>query len=60
MNDLICNIPQWQHLLIILIAQLIFMSIEYWMGKTDKTKSGSLLELILNVVKLIITKSWRK
>jgi hypothetical protein len=31
------------------------MLLEYWLGKTDKTKSGSLVELIINIVKKILT-----
>ena len=32
---------------VVTLSQLI---LEYWLGKTDKTKSGSILELALNFV----------
>jgi hypothetical protein len=56
----ICNIEEYKYLIVVFVSQLSFMLIEYWLGKTDRTKSGSILELIINVMKLIITKSWRK
>lgn len=31
------------------------MLIEFWLGKTDKTKSGSLIELLINIFKKILT-----
>jgi hypothetical protein len=33
-------------------------ALEYWLGKTDKVKSGSKLEIIVNVVKAIL--AWAK
>lgn len=42
----ICDLSQWQHYSIIIIIALI----ELWLGKTRKTKSGSLIELIFNLI----------
>jgi hypothetical protein len=55
--DLICNLPAWQHFIIILGGQVIYSGLEFWLGKTEKTKSGSVIELIFNVVKLLATKT---
>ncbi len=30
---------------------------EYWLGKTERTKSGSILELLLNLIKLPFKKN---
>lgn len=43
----VCSLSQWQHYSIILIVALI----ELWLGKTDKVKSNSILELGYNVSK---------
>lgn len=43
-----------------LIAQIAGMAaytvLEYWLGKTDKTKAGSVLELVLHGVKYLAGK----
>lgn len=40
------QLPEWiQYLIPVLV-----LAIEAWLGKTNKTKSGSLLELIYNIV----------
>lgn len=31
----------------------VVLGIEYWLGKTNKTKAGSMLELVLNGIKKI-------
>lgn len=36
----------------VIIAQVLYMGLEFWLGKTDKTKSGSVPELIFNLIKL--------
>ena len=35
---------------IFIIVTISFAIIEYYLGKTDKTKSGSILELIYNIL----------
>lgn len=46
--------------LILLIAQygapLVYMAIEYWLGKTDKIAAGSVVECIINIIKAILKK----
>jgi hypothetical protein len=39
-----------------IIATVLFMNIEYFLGKTELVKSGSTLELILNAAKAAIAK----
>lgn len=42
----ICDLSHFQNAIIVFIIALI----EYWLGRTQKTKSGSLLELIFNLI----------
>lgn len=42
-----------------LISSGIYMGLEYWLGKTTRTKSGSLLEAILVGAKYAISKMKR-
>lgn len=37
------------------IAGIVYPLVEYWLGKTEKTKSGSVLELVINGVGKIIS-----
>ncbi len=39
------------------LAAALFLVFEFWAGRTDKIKSGSLLELILVSLKIIKPKS---
>ena len=41
-------------LIIKIVCTLAYMCFEYWLGKTDKVKSGSLLELGLNMAKTVL------
>lgn len=51
MIDYVCNdLSQWQHYSVILIVALI----EMWLGRTSKTKSGSLIELAINLVRSMV------
>jgi hypothetical protein len=34
-----------------LVGGAVYMSLEYWLGKTDKVKAGSTLELVLSGLK---------
>ncbi len=47
---MICNNQNY----IFVIFYVIMMAIEYWLGKTDRVKSGSTLELIFNIIKLVL------
>lgn len=38
-----------------LISLGLGMLIEYWLGKTDKVKAGSTLELVLNGAKTVLS-----
>lgn len=38
-----------------LLASL-WLALEYWLGKTEKVKSGSVLELVINGVKSVFFK----
>jgi hypothetical protein len=51
--DPICQIEGVPHYVVIVAVALI----EYWLGKTEKTKSASILELIFNLGKSIVTKT---
>lgn len=44
--DYLCTMPKYQHFIIVVIISCI----ELWLGKTDKTKSGSIIELIFNSI----------
>lgn len=35
-------------------AMAVWVLLEYWLGETDKTKSGSSLALVYNLLKAII------
>jgi hypothetical protein len=39
--------------LIFLVAQLVLLLLEAWLGKTDKVQAGSTLELLTNVMKAL-------
>jgi hypothetical protein len=39
-----------------LIATLLYLVVEFWLGKTDKVKAGSVLEIVLNAVKGFLSK----
>jgi hypothetical protein len=55
-----CDVPSLKHLAIL----IAIMAIESWMGKTDKIKSGSLLELgarlVLDLLKSIFKRTLTK
>lgn len=38
------------------VANICYLILEAWLGKTDKTKSGSVLELIYNIGKSILAR----
>ena len=38
------------------VAIAAWVLLEYWLGKTDKTKSGSALEIVYNLLKAIFLK----
>lgn len=40
---------------IYVIVTVAGMLLEYWLGKTDKTESGSLIELVINIFKKLLT-----
>lgn len=40
--------------IIFIIVTVLAAGLEYWLGKTDKTKSGSMLELIYNLIVAIL------
>ncbi len=44
--DIICQLPKEDHLLLILSYSVL----EAWLGKTEKMKSSSVLELIFNLL----------
>lgn len=46
MIDRVCELPQHYHAGIILLVMLF----EAWLGKTKRTQSASILELIINLV----------
>ena len=39
-----------------IVAFLMWLIFEYWLGRTNKVKAGSTLEAILNFIKMIISK----
>lgn len=38
------------------VGPIAYMVLEYWLGKTDKVKAGSVIEAVLNVAKYFIGK----
>lgn len=36
------------------VLTLAYMGLEYWFGKTDKVKAGSLLEFVLVALKAVV------
>jgi hypothetical protein len=46
----------WRYMAIFGLVQLVMSMIELWLGKTDKVKSSSIIELIYNLIKILITK----
>jgi hypothetical protein len=50
---------EWVAWLIFAVLQLLYMKLEYYLGKTDKVKAGSLLELIYNLFILTKEKLWK-
>jgi hypothetical protein len=42
------------------VAGVCYVGIEYWLGKTNKVKAGSTLELVLNGVKTVCSVFMRK
>ena len=47
-----CEVPNYIYLTITIIG----LALEAYLGKTDKVKSGSILELIFNLIKAIMRK----
>jgi hypothetical protein len=43
--------------LVKIVVPAAYMVLEYWLGKTDKTKAGSVLEVITEVAKAVVQKS---
>lgn len=50
------NIP-WYALV---IGQCFYMLLEYWFGKTEKMKSGSLIEIVIRVLMDAFNKIFKK
>lgn len=50
------NIP-WYALV---IGQCFYMLLEFWFGKTDKMKSGSLVEIIINLLMKVFNGLFKK
>lgn len=50
--DFICDNKQPIELIIL----FIFLILEYWLGRTDKTKAGSFIEFII----LLLTRRFKK
>lgn len=46
MIDKVCELSNYQHIAVIIAVALL----EYWLGKTDKTKSGSIIEFLINIL----------
>lgn len=38
------------------VCTIAVLGIEYWLGKTDKVEAGSLIELGINLAKMILKK----
>jgi hypothetical protein len=51
--EALCQEPS--NLMAFMIAlKMLDGMIEYWLGRTDKVKAGSILELILNAIRALI------
>lgn len=53
-----CEVPTWK-LLLIFACWTAHAVAEYWLGKTEKTKAGSVVELLL-LGATAIALFWRK
>lgn len=51
MTPEICALLDWKLFGAWLLAQGAISIFEYWLGKTDKVKAASILELLFNVFK---------
>jgi hypothetical protein len=49
----LCSLVRWEVFVAYFIADKIF---EYWLGKTNKVKAGSILEIIINGIKAVFKK----
>lgn len=47
------SLAQW-------LGAIFYAVIEYWLGKTQKTQIGSILEALIWVLKYLFRKVWRK
>jgi len=47
-----CEVPNYIYLTITIIG----LALEAYLGKTDRVKSGSILELVFNLIKAIMLK----
>lgn len=54
------NCENWNWLLVMGTVQLITSLVEMWLGKTERVKSSSILELVWNLIKIIVTKPIRR
>jgi hypothetical protein len=50
----VCSLTPWIHFFAIVVVQLLYMIFEAWLGKTDKVKAASFLELIWDGIKAIL------
>lgn len=55
----ICSDPS-KVMMLMLGLKLVDGAIEYWLGKTEKVKAGSVLELILNGLRFLVKLLARK
>lgn len=53
---MICELNNYQHVSVIILVAVI----EYWLGKTNKTKSGSIIELVLNIFDSMMSRFKKK
>lgn len=53
----LCKLEGNARLIAIVLIQVVLMLVEAWLGKTEKVKSGSILELIWSLIKSVFIKS---
>jgi hypothetical protein len=60
MIENICQLPTYQHVLIIILVQIILGVINIFMSKSENIKSNSVSELIFNIVVSIVKRLFTK
>lgn len=50
----------WKTMLLNIVGPIVYALVEFWLGKTKKTKSASVIELAMNIWKRAFGKTGRR